>query len=150
MVRRSTSLVTLVLALTFGVAFAAAIERGTQAKPADTKGNGGWTIRPDAEQKKSPLTVNAQVLAQGKSIFKNKCQKCHGAAGLGDGPDADPDHQADMDLTVASRAAKNPDGVVFYKVSNGRKGPKMPAFKDDLNEQQIWTVIAYAQSLRGK
>jgi mono/diheme cytochrome c family protein len=53
-----------------------------------------------------------------------------------------------MDLTNASRASKNPEGVMFYKVSNGRKKPKMPAFKDELTEQQIWSVIAYAQSLR--
>ena len=53
-----------------------------------------------------------------------------------------------MDLTNASRAAKNPEGVMFYKVSNGRKKPKMPAFKDELSEEQIWSVVAYAQSLR--
>ena len=37
---------------------------------------------------------------------------------------------------------------MFYKVSNGRKKPKMPAFKDELSEQQIWSVVAYAQTLR--
>ena len=62
---------------------------------------GGWTLPPDAEQKKNPLTVDAKVLAQGKAVFKSKCQKCHGPSGLGDGPDADPDHQEDMDLTNA-------------------------------------------------
>jgi mono/diheme cytochrome c family protein len=116
----------------------------------DNNKPGGWTIPADAEQKKSPLTVDAKVLAQGKAVFKSKCQRCHGPGGLGDGPDADPDNQADMDLTVASRASKNPDGVVFYKVMNGRKRPKMPTFKGELTEQQIWAVVAYAQSLRGK
>ena len=37
---------------------------------------------------------------------------------------------------------------MFYKVSNGRKKPKMPAFKDELTEEQIWAVVAYAQSLQ--
>ncbi len=124
-----------------------------QAKPAhdhdhDQPGPGSWTLPPDAEQKKSPLTVDAKVLAQGKSIFKNKCQKCHGPGGRGDGPDADPEHQENMDLTRASRASKNPEGVMFYKVTNGRKKPKMQAFKDQLTEEQIWAVVAYAQSLR--
>ena len=36
------------------------------------------------------------------------------------------------------------------KSSNGRKKPKMPAFKEELNEQQIWTVVTYVQSLRKK
>jgi mono/diheme cytochrome c family protein len=54
----------------------------------------------------------------------------------------------DMDLTVAKRAARNPDGVVFYKVMNGRRKPKMPAFKEELTQEQVWAVVAYAQSLR--
>ena len=124
---------------------------GAQAKPPhdhDQPGPDSWTLPPAAEQKKNPLTVDAKVLAQGKSIFKSKCQKCHGPNGKGDGPDADPEHQENMDLTRASRASKNPDGVMFYKVSNGRKKPKMQAFKDQLTEEQIWAVVAYAQSLR--
>ncbi len=135
------------------VVAASSVERVPQDKKAaadDTNKPGGWTIPPDAEQKKSPLTVDAKVLAQGKAVFKSKCQRCHGPGGLGDGPDADPDNQADMDLTVASRASKNPDGVIFYKVTNGRKRPKMPTFKGELTDQQIWAVVAYVQSLRGK
>jgi mono/diheme cytochrome c family protein len=108
----------------------------------------GWTLPPDAETTKNPLTVDAKLLATGKSIFKEKCQKCHGASGKGDGPDADPDAQEDMDLTRADRAAKNPDGVMFYKVFNGRKKPKMPAQKDELTKDQIWSVVAYAKTLR--
>jgi mono/diheme cytochrome c family protein len=53
-----------------------------------------------------------------------------------------------MDLTRADRAAKNPDGVVFYKAWNGRKKPKMPAFKDELSKEQIWAVVAYVQTFR--
>jgi mono/diheme cytochrome c family protein len=149
MVRRPTGILVFVTALlTAVVAMRVYAHAAVQKPDAPPPQAGGWTLPADAEQKKSPLTVDAKVLAAGKSVFKNKCQKCHGATGLGDGPDADPDHQSDMDLTNASRASKNPEGVMFYKVSNGRKKPKMPAFKDELTEQQIWSVIAYAQSLR--
>jgi len=110
----------------------------------------GWQLPPDAETKKSPLQADAKVVASGRAVFKDKCVKCHGASGIGDGPDADPEHREDMDLTNPKRADRNPDGVVFYKVANGRKRPKMPAFKDELNEQQIWSVVAYVQTLRKK
>jgi mono/diheme cytochrome c family protein len=53
-----------------------------------------------------------------------------------------------MNLTVAKRAANNPDGVIFYKVWNGRKKPKMPAFKDELTKDQVWTIVSYVQTLR--
>jgi len=117
------------------------------AQPA-AKSATGWTLPPDAETTKNPLTVDAKLLATGKAIFKEKCQKCHGASGKGDGPDADPDAQEDMDLTRADRATKNSDGVMFYKVFNGRKKPKMPAQKDELTKDQIWSVVAYAKTLR--
>src|SRR5262245_22918896 len=88
-----------------------------QAAPA-AKPGGGWTLPPEADSTKNPLTVDAKLLATGKAIFKDKCQKCHGASGKGDGPDADLDAQEDMDLTRADRVAKNPEGVMFYKVFN--------------------------------
>ena len=37
---------------------------------------------------------------------------------------------------------------MFYKVWNGRKSPKMPAFKDELTKDQVWQIVAYAQTLR--
>jgi mono/diheme cytochrome c family protein len=111
--------------------------------------SGGWTLGDDVATKTNPLTVDAKTLAAGKAIFKDKCQRCHGPGGLGDGPDADPD-ATDNDLTNPKRAARNDDGTVYYKVLNGRKRPKMPAFKDELTEQQIWTVVSYVQTLRKK
>ena len=118
--------------------------------PDQQKSTSGWTLPPDAADTKSPLTVDDKVLAIGKKVFGDKCQKCHGQKGLGDGPDADPDHAEEMNLTNPKRAERNPDGVVFYKVMNGRRSPKMPAFKDELSKEQVWSVVAYAQSLRKK
>jgi mono/diheme cytochrome c family protein len=110
----------------------------------------GWTIPAGAEKLTSPLTVNASVVAAGQKLFASKCQKCHGKLGKGDGPDADPKHQKDMDLTNAARVDKNPDGVVFYRIWNGRKSPKMPVFSKELSKEQVWALVAYVQTLRGK
>jgi len=74
----------------------------------------GWVIPPQADQEKNPLAGDAKALAAGKELFAKNCKRCHGPGGLGDGPDADPDAMEDMDLTVAKRANRNPDGIVFY------------------------------------
>jgi mono/diheme cytochrome c family protein len=37
---------------------------------------------------------------------------------------------------------------MFFKVWNGRKKPKMTAFKDELTKEQVWAAVAYAQTLR--
>lgn len=131
-------------ALVFALVLRSGPALADQTKPGSS--SSGWTIPPDAKTLKSPLAVDEKVIAAGKAIYLDKCERCHGPAGRGDGPDADPD--AEMDLTVAKRADRNPDGVVFHKVLNGRRKPKMPAFKEELSEEQIWTVVAYVQSLR--
>ncbi len=136
-----------ILGLALSTAVIGAAAAGPSQQPA-APSKGGWQIPPEAETTKNPLTVDAKLLAAGKGVFKEKCQKCHGAAGKGDGPDADPDAQEDMDLTNPKRAARNTDGVVFFKVWNGRKKPKMPAQKDDLTKDQVWAVVSYVQSLR--
>ncbi len=120
---------------------------GQTAKPAQPA---GWTLPPNAAETKNPHTVDDKLIASGRAVFKDKCQRCHGPAGRGDGPDADSEHQEDMDLTNPKRADRNVDGVVYYKVLNGRRKPKMPAFKEELTADQIWSVVAYVQTLRKK
>jgi len=148
--RRSLIMVYSILAAALLAVVTAAYAATASVAPVQQRSTSGWTLPPDAAETKSPLTVDDKVLAIGKKVFSDKCQKCHGSKGLGDGPDADPDHAEEMNLTNPKRAERNPDGVVFYKVMNGRRSPKMPAFKDELSKEQIWSVVAYAQSLRKK
>jgi mono/diheme cytochrome c family protein len=107
----------------------------------------GWQIPPAGRSEQSPLQPTPDVLKKGKSLFGSRCQKCHGPEGKGNGPDSNPDEPA-ADLTDSSRAAANPDGVLFYKVWNGRKSPKMPAFKSEMSKDDVWSVVAYVKTLR--
>jgi mono/diheme cytochrome c family protein len=111
---------------------------------------GGWTLPENAADEKNPFAGDATAIAAGKELFGKKCKRCHGPGGLGDGPDADPDAMQDMDLTNPKRAARNPDGVVFFKAWNGRTKPKMPAVKEDLTKEQLWQIVSYVQTLRSK
>ena len=134
--------------------FVAAQTTGQTATPGPQgprpEGPGGWTVPPGAAEEKSPLTVNEAVVAAGKKLYASKCQRCHGPEGKGNGPDADKEHLNDMNLTLATRASRNPDGVVFYKVWNGRPKPKMPTFSEELSREQVWAIVAYVQTLRAK
>jgi len=111
------------------------------------QGGNGWQIPPAGRAEQSPLKPTPDVLKKGKSVFGSRCQKCHGAEGKGNGPESDPDEPA-ADLTDGSRATANPDGVLFYKIWNGRKSPKMPAFKTELGKEDIWSVVEYIKTLR--
>lgn len=110
----------------------------------------GWTLPPTADDEKNPLAGDDKTVGSGKELYAKTCQRCHGPGGKGDGPDADPDAMQDMDLTVARRAARNSDGIVFYKAWNGRAKPKMPAQKDELTQEQVWQIVSYVQTMRAK
>ena len=118
-----------------------ALRGGSQAD------SSGWHIPAAAAMEANPIPATPAALAKGQEIYKGKCQKCHGVTGTGNGPEADPD-QPPGNLADAKRAARNPDGVMFYKIWNGRTKPKMPAFKTDISREDVWTVIHYVKTLR--
>jgi mono/diheme cytochrome c family protein len=106
----------------------------------------GWTIPQDANTASNPLTATPEVLKHGESLYKSNCAGCHGPKGLGDGPNVDRQDRKNRpaNLTIS----RNPDGVVFYKMWNGRKDPDMPAFKSRMTKDEAWAVVAYVTSLR--
>jgi mono/diheme cytochrome c family protein len=107
----------------------------------------GWQIADRAETERNPVPLDRGVLARGETLYRSKCQRCHAVDGRGHGPEADPNHPAG-DLTDARRTSRNPDGVMFYKIWNGRAKPKMPAMKADLPPADVWTIIHYVKTLR--
>lgn len=134
----------LTAAAVMSVVIAAAMARGQEPAGDDRK---GWIVPPGAAKETNPIAESPEIIQKGERIFRSKCQRCHGREGRGDGPDADPGKPAG-NLTDRLRAAFNPDGVVFYKVWNGRQSPKMPAFKTDISKDEAWTVIHYMKTLR--
>jgi mono/diheme cytochrome c family protein len=134
-----------IVSLTIGMAGLAA---SAQDPPTDDR-NKGWTIPAAGPQEQNPIAASPEIVTKGEKIYRGKCQRCHGKEGKGDGPDADHDKPAG-NFTDRMRVAFNPDGVMFYKVWNGRSiAPKMPAFKSEgLSKDEVWTVIRFVNTLR--
>ena len=104
-----------------------------------------WTIPASAAELKSPVMSTPEVLKRGTSIFESRCRPCHGPEGKGNGPLSDPAHPA-ADLTAGVKADWPADGVLFYRVWNGKK--PMPAFKSELSQDEVWTVLEYVKTLK--
>ena len=106
----------------------------------------GWSIPENAAAEKNPLSTSPDVLKKGEALYNSFCSTCHGRTGLGDGPDVDRKDRANRPANLT--LSRNPEGVVFYKIWNGRQAPKMPAFKSQLTKADTWTVVTYVMSMR--
>jgi mono/diheme cytochrome c family protein len=96
-----------------------------------------------------PLPDNAEVLSRGRAVYRNYCASCHGPAGLGDG-------EAGRELSPRpanlARLSRMPmmmgDSYLYWTIAEGGEafGTAMPAHKDTLSADEIWSVIRFLQA----
>jgi len=97
----------------------------------------------------NPLTASADVLATGRRVFAQTCAACHGETGDGDGPAA-----ANLDPQPSNLRVLPPmpmfssDAYLYWTVADGGLpvGSAMPAFRDTLSPDEIWSVILYLRT----
>jgi mono/diheme cytochrome c family protein len=98
---------------------------------------GSWHVPPEAASWTNPLPNEAN-LTEARQMYSDKCAHCHGQNGKGDGADAgnyDPRPTNFSDPALA----KEPDGVLFFKLSEGKR--PMPSFRRKLTEYQRWELV---------
>ena len=96
-----------------------------------------WQAPEEAAQKKNPLADKPQFAAGGRKLFLRNCVECHGKTGEG------LKKAADLQLPVVQR---QPDGVLFWKITNGNPDRGMPSFSR-LPELQRWQLILHLRTL---
>ena len=111
------------------------------------RGGDTWSVPQSASAQTNPLSGNGLALAQGRKIYENRCADCHGDKGKGDGPAATDLDPKPGDLSKPS-LNEQPDGVLFWKISEGKK--PMPAYKTKLSEEQRWQTVSYIRTLAAK
>ncbi|TWB36470.1 CopD family protein [Nitrospirillum pindoramense] len=98
----------------------------------------------------SPTGFTAASVAQGAALFPGHCARCHGVGGAGDGPDAAKLSIPPADLT-AHHLLDHSEGDIFWWLTHGMPDPDgklvMPAFADQLSEDERWALIDYIHTL---
>ncbi len=84
--------------------------------------------------------------AQGAAIYAEKCLPCHGAKGMGDGPQSANLPNPPAAIGSADFAANSKPVDWFNVVTNGNLEKFMPGFTS-LDDRQRWDVISYVYSL---
>lgn len=99
---------------------------------------GGWTAPADASRRTNPYATRSDAAAGGRKLFEQRCAACHGRDGQG--TDKGPD-------LTATRAQSQPDGALFWKITQGNTREGMPTFSF-LPEPQRWQLVLHLRALR--
>lgn len=84
--------------------------------------------------------------ADGPTIYARLCQKCHGATGRGDGPQAQWKYLPPADFHTRASRAKSDEELAAI-IERGVFLTPMHAYRGTLTEAQIRDVVAYIRQL---
>ena len=93
--------------------------------------------------KSNPLGEDAA--GEGEKVFQTNCQMCHGPQGHGDGPAGGSLDPKPKNLAVLQESTA--DDYLFWRISEGKPGTSMVAWKGILTEEQIWQAISFIRQL---
>lgn len=83
----------------------------------------------------------------GEAIYVVKCLPCHGATGLGDGPQASNLSSRPAEIGSPDFARKSRPADWYQIVTDGNLKKFMPGFQGSLDDRQRWDVVAYVYTL---
>jgi len=95
----------------------------------------------------------AAAAATGAALYAKWCANCHGATGLGDGPDARRLPVAPARHADAAQMRQRPDDSLFDVIAVGGppygRSARMPAFGGTLSVAEIRALVAHIRTLCG-
>ena len=93
----------------------------------------------------TPSLASAEGSAAGAGVFKAKCVTCHGPDGSGNTPVGKSLQTADL---RSPEVQKKSDAELTQSVSEGKGN--MPAFKGNITDDEIQSVLKYVRTLAAK
>jgi mono/diheme cytochrome c family protein len=118
------------------------------------------TIPGAYERLKNPFRerLDERTLAEGREIFQINCRPCHGDAADGAGPMAWGFRLKSANFTDPGTIATVVEAYAFWRVTEGGPGlppeatpwdSAMPAWRQDLTDEQKWKAVMAAYDLAG-
>lgn len=95
----------------------------------------------------NPVSDTPRTLQRAQTLERINCAACHGADGHGQGPVASYFSPVPPVDFRSDRVRTRTDGQLFWIIANGLGN--MPAFRDLLSEQELWTVELFVRHSGG-
>lgn len=77
-----------------------------------------------------------------ESLFRRKCSRCHGVSATGKGPEAQEHLPRPRNLHNRPYFASFNNREIVRFITTGVPGTAMPAFRQQLNDRQLWSLVA--------
>lgn len=96
----------------------------------------------------NPVASTADTLQEAKSLYENRCIKCHGISGDGKGSATKDLDVKPRNYTDKSLMEKIPDGQLFWIICYGSDPDttEMKGYKKKLSDEQMWSLVHYIRS----
>jgi cbb3-type cytochrome c oxidase subunit III len=108
----------------------------------------GQSRNAEAQKLKNPLPGDGETVEAGMKLYQRHCASCHGKGAKGDGG-MSLSGGTPSDLTDETWDYGSTDGEIFVAIRDGVSAD-MLAYKEKLNEKQIWQVVTFLRSLGPK
>jgi thiosulfate dehydrogenase len=106
------------------------------------------TLDKDAPKGPNPVQLTDDNLVQGIKLYGTNCAICHGTAEgeASASPIAKGEYPSPPQLATDG-VEDDPEGWTFWKIKHGIRWTGMPAWKDQLSDQQIWTLALFLKHM---
>lgn len=98
--------------------------------------------------KANPHASTSDIIRAGSTLYAKQCASCHGVQGMGDGEAGKDLSPSPALLAYMIQMPMSVDEYMFWTISEGGQpfGTAMPAFKDNLSEDEIWKIVTYMRA----
>lgn len=97
----------------------------------------------------NPLPRSPETISKGAGVYATYCASCHGRQGLGNGEAGRALSPRPTNLAALSQMPPGQwDAYLYWSTAEGGApiGSGMPAYKDVLSDEQIWSVVSFIEA----
>jgi mono/diheme cytochrome c family protein len=97
---------------------------------------------------RNPYAGDAKVMSRGQQQYHTNCFVCHGVAGDGKGPVAQPGKVVGIPAINGAPTAARSDGYIYGVIVAGRG--LMPPYGSRITEADRWAIVEYVRHLQAQ
>lgn len=106
------------------------------------------TLKREAPKGPNPVALTDANLIAGIDLYAKNCSFCHGTSkGEAAATTVAKGEYPPPPQLAADGVEDDPEGYSFWKIKHGIRLTGMPAWKDVLNDQQIWTLALFLKHM---